>query len=120
MHLTELFREDDLPTLPALMGDHGCATLGTPSGGVPFATHLPFILEADEGPYGTLFGHMARANPQWRDFDASQPVLVIFQGPHTYVSPSWYEVALSVPTWNYAAVHAYGTPRLITDYDACY
>ncbi len=60
---------------------------------------------------------MARANPQWRDFDVDgeQEVLVIFQGPHTYVSPSWYTVQPSVPTWNYAAVHAYGIPRLIED-----
>ena len=120
MYMPEHFREDDLPTLHTLMQDYSFATLVTQHEGVPFATHLPLILEADEGPYGTLFGHMARANPQWRDFTAAQDVLVIFQGPHTYVSPSWYEVELSVPTWNYAAVHAYGTPRLITDYDACY
>jgi transcriptional regulator len=120
MYMPELFREDDLSTLHALMRDYSFATLVTQHEGVPCATHLPLILEADGGPYGTLLGHVARANPQWRDFDASQQVLVIFQGPHTYVSPSWYEVELSVPTWNYAAVHAYGTPRLITDYDACY
>jgi transcriptional regulator len=120
MYMPKLYREDDLATLHALMRDYSFATLVTQHEGAPFATHLPFILEAEEGPYGTLLGHMARANPQWRDFDASQEVLVIFQGPHTYVSPSWYEVELSVPTWNYAAVHAYGTPHLITDYDACY
>jgi len=120
MYMPELYREEDLPTLHALMRDYSFATLVTQHEGTPFATHLPLILEADEGPYGTLFGHMARANPQWRDFAASQEVLVIFQGPHTYVSPSWYETALSVPTWNYAVVHAYGTARLITDYDACY
>jgi transcriptional regulator len=120
MYMPELFREDDLATVHALMRDYSFATLVTQHEGVPFATHVPLILEADEGPYGTLLGHMARANPQWWDFDVSQEVLVIFQGPHTYVSPSWYEVELSVPTWNYTAVHAYGTPRLITDYDACY
>lgn len=119
MYMPELYRENDLPTLHALMRDNSFATLVTQHEGAPFATHLPLILEPDEGPYGTLLGHVARANPQWRDFDAAQEVLVIFQGPHTYVSPSWYEVELSVPTWNYAAVHAYGTVRLITDYDAC-
>jgi len=88
--------------------------------GVPFASHLPLILAADEGLYGTLYGHMARPNPQWQDFDAAQDALVIFQGPHTYVSPSWYaEDPANVPTWNYAAVHAYGTPRLITADDSC-
>jgi transcriptional regulator len=58
---------------------------------------------------------MARANPQWRDFATGQEALVIFHGPHVYVSPSWYSVHPSVPTWNYAAVHAYGVPRVITD-----
>jgi len=120
MYMPELYREDDLPTLHALMRDYSFATLVTQHEGVPFASHLPLILEADQGPYGTLLGHVARANPQWRGFDTASEVLVIFQGPHTYVSPSWYEVELSVPTWNYTAVHAYGTPRLITDYDACY
>ncbi|HEX2276546.1 MAG TPA: FMN-binding negative transcriptional regulator [Candidatus Tectomicrobia bacterium] len=120
MYMPEWFREDDLPTLHALMRDHSFATLVTQHEGVPFASHLPLILAADEGPYGTLFGHMARANTQWRDFDASQEMLVVFQGPHTYVSPSWYgEDPANVPTWNYAAVHAYGSPRLITDDDAC-
>jgi transcriptional regulator len=120
MYMPERFREDDLPTLHALMRDYSFATLVTQHEGVPFASHLPLVLAADEGPYGTLYGHMARPNPQWRDFDAAQDVLVIFHGPHTYVSPSWYEEdPANVPTWNYAAVHAYGSPRLITDDDSC-
>jgi transcriptional regulator len=120
MYMPERFREDDLSTLHALMRDYSFAALVTLHEGVPFASHLPLMLAADEGPYGTLYGHMARANPQWRDFDGLQDVLVIFQGPHTYVSPSWYEGdPTNVPTWNYAVVHAYGSPRLITDDDAC-
>jgi len=120
MYMPERFREDDLPTLHALMRDHSFATLVTQDEGVPLASHLPLVLAAEEGPYGTLYGHMARPNPQWRDFDAARDVLVIFQGPHTYVSPSWYEEdPANVPTWNYAAVHAYGSPCLITDDDSC-
>jgi transcriptional regulator len=120
MYLPERLREDDLPTLHALMRDHSFAALVTQHEGVLCASHLPLILAADEGPYGTLYGHMARANAQWQDFEVSQDVLVIFQGPHTYVSPSWYaEDAANVPTWNYAVVHAYGSPRLITDEGAC-
>jgi transcriptional regulator len=120
MYLPEQFREDDLPTLQALMRDYSFATLVTVHEGVPFASHLPLMVAGDEGPYGTIYGHMARANLQWRDFDASQDVLVIFQGPHSYVSPSWYAAdPTNVPTWNYAAVHAYGRPRLITDEEAC-
>jgi transcriptional regulator len=120
MYMPKLFEEEDLATLHGLMRDYSFATLVTQHDGAPFATHLPLVLAADEGPYGTLYGHIARANPQWQDFDETQEVLVIFQGPHTYVSPSWYEVELSVPTWNYTAVHAYGTPCLVTDYEAFY
>jgi transcriptional regulator len=83
--------------------------------GAPFATHLPFLVEETPGPLGTLLGHVARANPQWRQFAAGGPALAIFAGPHTYVSPSWYGTHPSVPTWNYVAVHAYGVPRLIED-----
>ena len=120
MYIPKHFREDDLNTLHDLMRVYSFATLITQHEGVPFATHLPFILDAQRGPYGTLLAHVARANPQWRDFTSEQEVLVIFQGPHAYVSPSWYEVELSVPTWNYAAVHAYGIPRLIEDGEELY
>lgn len=118
MYMPPGFRQDDLETLHKLMQDYSFATMVTQHQGTPLATHLPFVLAPDEGPYGTLYGHMARPNPQWQDFDANPEVLVIFQGPHTYISPSWYEVELSVPTWNYAVVHAYGSPRLITEYGA--
>src|SRR5713101_578444 len=120
MYIPKAFREDDIKTLHAFMREYSFATLVTQQEGMPFASHLPFLLDAGQGPYGTLLAHMARANPQWHALDGTREVLVIFQGQHAYISPSWYEVELSVPTWNYAAVHAYGTPRLITDYDACY
>ena len=89
--------------------------VGVDAGGTPFATHLPFLLDADRGSLGTLLGHVARANPQWRHFSAGRPVLAIFTGPHAYVSPAWYGVHPSVPTWNYVAVHAYGVPAVIED-----
>jgi transcriptional regulator len=120
MYIPKAFREEDLNTLYNLMQKYSFATLITQHGGVPFATHLPFILNTRRGPKGTLLAHMARANPQWHDFNNEQEVLVIFQGPHAYVSPSWYEVELSVPTWNYAVVHAYGIPRLIEDSEVLY
>jgi len=115
MYIPKAFREDDLNTLHKFMREYSFATLITQHEGVPFATHLPFILDAQRGQNGSLLAHMARANPQWHDFASEQEVLVIFQGPHAYISPSWYEVELSVPTWNYAVVHAYGLPRLIED-----
>jgi transcriptional regulator len=68
------------------------------------------LLLPERGPYGTLHGHCARANPQWRSFGEGE-VLVVFHGPHAYVSPSWYAEPVNVPTWNYVAVHAYGTAR---------
>jgi transcriptional regulator len=117
MYIPTSFREDDIGTLHKLMRENSFATLVTQHEGVPFATHLPFLLDTERNPNGTLLAHMARANPQWHDFENTQEVLVIFQGPHAYVSPSWYEVELSVPTWNYAVVHAYGIPRLIEEDD---
>jgi transcriptional regulator len=98
------------------MRRHSFATLVTVEDGVPFATHLPFLVEpGPEGTQGRLLAHMARANPQWRAFSEDQDVLVIFQGPHAYVSPSWYVTQPNVPTWNYTVVHAYGRPRLIEE-----
>ena len=90
------------------------ATVVTMREGVPFASHLPLLLDRGLGGNGTLFGHMARANPQWRDFGDSE-ILAVFHGPHAYVSPTWYEGGPAVPTWNYAAVHVYARPRLIED-----
>ncbi len=115
MYIPKSFREDNVTVLHPLMQTYSFATLVTQHDGAPYATHFPLTLCPEEGPYGMLIEYMARANPQWRDFDSEQEVLVIFQGPHTYVSPSWYTVQSSVPTWNYAAVHAYGVPHLIED-----
>jgi transcriptional regulator len=120
MYIPKAFREDDLSAVHSLIREYSFATLITQHEGVPFATHLPFILDTERGPNGSLLAHMARANPQWHDFNSAQEVLVIFQGPHAYISPSWYEDELSVPTWNYAAVHAYGIPCLIEDGEELY
>lgn len=76
------------------------------------ASHLPLIFEAQEGPMGVLYGHFAKANSQWKDLDG-QDVLVVFSGPHAYISPTWYSAQPAVPTWNYAAVHCYGKVELL-------
>ncbi len=117
MYLPPHFTETDIAALHALMRAHDFALIIAARDGVPEAAHLPFLLDAERGPQGTLIAHMARANKLWRAFDGTAEVLVVFQGPHAYVSPRWYEDggAGAVPTWNYAAVHAYGTPRLIED-----
>jgi len=98
------------------MREHSFGTLISQLEGEPFATHLPILLDAERGPCGTLVGHMARANPHWRAFtpEAAES-LIIFQGPHAYISPSWYVAEQAVPTWNYEVVHAYGKPCVLDD-----
>jgi len=121
MYIPKHFREEDLAVLQELMRASSFATLvSVQEDVVPVATHLPVLLETEPAPYGTLKGHLALGNPQWRTLREEREVLVIFQGPHSYISPSWYEVELSVPTWNYATVHAYGRPRLITEREELY
>lgn len=115
MYIPSVFKEAELEVLHNLMQAYNFATLITCQAGTPFATHLPFMLHPQRGQYGTLVAHIARANPQWHDFNTDAEVLVIFQDFYTYISPSWYTSEFSVPTWNYAAVHAYGVPRLIED-----
>lgn len=115
MYVPPDFRVEDPAELQRLMRAYNFATLVSQHDGAPFASHLPLLLDPDQGPHGALLGHMARANPQWRDLARGQEVLVIFQGPHAYISPAWYEATVAVPTWNYAVVHAYGTARLIED-----
>lgn len=112
------FRVEDVATLHQLIRDYSFGTLVTQDGDRPVATHLPFMIDPSRGgPRGTLVSHMARANPHWKSWTQRTRVLTIFQGPHAYVSPGWYDEQRTVPTWNYATVHAYGTPRLIHDPD---
>jgi transcriptional regulator len=112
MYIPKSFLESDLRVLHTFMQEHNFATLVSQSAGELAATHLPLMLDSSRGEYGTLLGHVAKANSQWKFF-AEQPSLVIFQGPHTYISPTWYSTHPSVPTWNYAVVHAYGTPHIV-------
>ncbi|MEC1627067.1 FMN-binding negative transcriptional regulator [Bacillus mojavensis] len=88
-------------------------TIVTTAQGKPIATHLPLQL-MKEGDTYYITGHIAYGNPQWRTFEACEDVLVIFQGPHAYISSSWYEKE-NVPTWNYQAVHVYGTASILNE-----
>ena len=115
MYIPAQFRETHLDILHRVVRDYSFGTLVSLLRGQLFATHLPFLLEDTRGPNGTLVGHMARANPHWQGFEPGAESLVIFQGPHTYVSPRWYRTELNVPTWNYVAVHAYGTASILDD-----
>lgn len=117
MYVPDHFREDRLDVLHGFIRQWGFATMISHGTDGMIASHLPVVLDASRGERGTLLTHLARPNPQWRHFadDAPPEAMFIFHGPHAYVSPTWYATTPAVPTWNYAAVHAYGTPRLITD-----
>lgn len=115
MYIPENFRETGLAVLHEFMRAHNFATVVTTHDGKPYASHLPLYLDSGAGAQGALTGHMARANPQWQAMQAGAEVLVMFHGAHAYVSPAWYaEKPMAVPTWNYMAVHAYGTARILS------
>ncbi|MGS0524180.1 FMN-binding negative transcriptional regulator [Zobellia nedashkovskayae] len=80
----------------------------------PWATHIPLELETTEDGKEVLTSHIAKANPQWREFDQNEEVLCIFNGPHSYISSSWYKDE-EVPTWNYVAVHVYGKLKILSE-----
>src|SRR5262245_60082327 len=114
MYTPEHFAVDDLPTIHDFIEVHAFGIFVSQVQNKPFATHLPFLLDRTASPNGVLFGHVARANPHWREL-AGQEALCIFNGPHAYVSPAWYAAEKVVPTWNYVAVHAYGQVELVEE-----
>ena len=121
MYTPKYFEMNDPAELTAFMQHYNFAALVTSHEGELTATHLPFMLDSSRGEHGTLIAHLARPNPQWKNFAGGQEALVIFTGPHAYVSPSWYEKpTTNVPTWNYTAVHADGVPRVVEDPEAIY
>lgn len=116
MYIPPSFVVTDPVQLHGFMERHSFATLISQADNEPLASHLPLLLDRDVGPHGRLIGHFARANSHWQAA-AGQRVLSIFHGPHAYVSPGWIAAQHVVPTWNYVAVHAYGTLRLVEDRD---
>ena len=109
------FHVSDTAALHALVQAQPLATLVVAQGGAQHVNHIPLFLDAARGPHGTLVTHLSRGNPQWRHAADGQEVLVIFTGPHAYVSPRWFQTSPAVPTWNYTAVHAYGRARIVED-----
>jgi transcriptional regulator len=109
----EHYRQRDRQALFDAMRANAFATIiSTGPGGAPAASWIPFVIEGTpEQPI--IFGHLARANDQWRDWTATTPLLALFQGPHHYISPAWYETEPHVPTWNYLAIQVRGQPRLL-------
>ena len=116
MYLPQDFRESDLEKIKDFIRKNDFATLISWDGTTSLATHLILELEIGQGGEFYLNGHLARANNQWRTFNADSDILAIFSGAHTYISPRWYEnTNANVPTWNYMAVHATGKARILTD-----
>lgn len=115
MYTPAAFKPDDTRRLHALMRRFPFALLLTAHHGDIAATHLPFMVDEKRDKYGLLLAHMARANPHWKLFDGRRESLVVFTGAHAYISPSWYESPVTVPTWNYAVVHAHGRPVIVSD-----
>ena len=119
MYQPPLFREDRLDVQHALIRAHPLGLLVTDGPGGLVANPIPFLLDDGAGPFGTLRGHVARANPQWREHDPDKDALVVFQGVERYITPSWYatkrETGKVVPTWNYAIVQAHGRIRVVDD-----
>jgi len=113
--------ETRIPVMHTLVRAHPLGTWVTPADEGLIANHIPFLIDAERGEFGTLVGHVARANPVWKTFSKTADSLVIFQGPQAYITPSWYpgkqEHGKVVPTWNYVVVHAHGIPCAIEDRD---
>jgi len=115
MYIPPFNRVEDRGRIRQFIRTHGFASVISAGGEKPIASHLPVLWANDGSEWGTLRSHMARANPQWRDFESGKEILSIFHGPHAYISPSWYVMRRTVPTWNYAVVHIYGTPSLLDE-----
>lgn len=116
MYIPKDFAVADLAALHDLIDDYSFGQLvATMPDGTLEAAHVPFLLDRARGPHGTLLAHVARANPIWQAFAAGHEVLAMFEGPHSYISPRWYANPRSVPTWNFAAVHAYGVPEILDE-----
>ena len=119
MYCPAAFRQDDLAVLHAHIQSCGLALLTSHGAQGLEASHLPLVLVADEGPYGTLYGHIARANPHWQHLQQAKQALAVFSGPDAYIHPGWYPVKAEhgkvVPTWNYITVQAWGEVEVFED-----
>ena len=114
MFIPAYYRNTNLKEIEKFISENSFACLVNTHEGKPWATHIPIELELDIDGVSILSGHISRANPQWKSFSNGETVMAIFQGPHSYVSSSWYN-HINVPTWNYIAVHIYGRMRILND-----
>jgi len=114
MYIPSAFAMTDPAKIAEVISSHNFATLISKDGNSLFASHLPFLYKPDLGAHGKLTSHLAKANRHWELFNEQEEALVIFNGPHAYISPNWYATEIAVPTWNYITVHVYGKPRVMT------
>ncbi|KPB06594.1 FMN-binding negative transcriptional regulator [Bacillus sp. CHD6a] len=114
MYVPKQFRKEETNEIIQFIRANSFGVLFSQHDGVPTATHLPFILSTEEDGSITLLSHMAKANPQWKTLD-SKDALIVFNGPHAYISASWYEEDNSVSTWNYVSAHAHGKVEVIQE-----
>jgi transcriptional regulator len=119
MYQPSHFEETRIEVLHQLIRDNGLGTFVTLTANGLEANHIPFEIDPEPAPYGTLRAHVARNNPVWREFSKDVDALVVFQGAQAYISPSWYQTKQEdgkvVPTYNYMVVHAYGAMKVIED-----
>ena len=122
MYVPSHFREDRVPLLHDAIRDIAFGALVTVGEDGLVASHVPMLIDAEPAPFGTLIGHIARANPQWRSVKPTIEALAIFTGPNSYISPAWYatkqQTGKVVPTWNYVAIHATGKLRFFDDVES--
>ena len=112
MYIPAAFAMTDPVKIAEVLSSHSFGMMVSKDGDSLFASHLPFLYKPEAGTHGKLTSHMAKANRHWELFNDQEETLVIFNGPHAYISPSWYVAEAAVPTWNYVTVHVYGKPHL--------
>jgi len=114
MYIPAFFKVNNTEEIRDFIHHNGFGIVVSQTNGKLLASHIPLMLSTNEKGEEVVTGHLSKANPQWKSFESAQQVLLIFQGPHAYISSSWYDHN-NVPTWNYMAVHVYGTLRLLTE-----
>ena len=112
MYIPEIYKNENPEAIHAFIKKNSFGILVNQVDEKLWATHIPFELEIQKEGKQVLYGHVSKENPQWKSFVSSEQILVIFSGPNSYISPSWYDHE-NVPTWNYSAVHVYGSIKII-------
>ena len=116
MYIPHHYKNENIEEVKAFLKENSFGILINQVDGTPWATHIPLELDIDDNGNDILVSHIARANPQWKSFKDNDEVLCIFNGPHSYISSSWYKEE-EVPTWNYIAVHVYGKIKILSEED---